>query len=56
MEQKKRVICVYLCSSVEKICPDLFCTDLIIPESDDVWDEQRRPRNVQTRSALLVLL
>jgi hypothetical protein len=27
MEQEKRFICVYLCSSVEKICPNLFCTD-----------------------------
>jgi hypothetical protein len=29
MEQEMRFICVYLCSSVEKICPDLFCTDLV---------------------------
>jgi hypothetical protein len=28
MEQEKRFICVYLCSSVEKICPNLFCADL----------------------------
>jgi hypothetical protein len=28
MNTDKPLILLHLCSSVEKICPDLFCTDL----------------------------